>query len=24
VVAVRKRVRRKIGYNGTFVSFERA
>jgi hypothetical protein len=24
VVAVNKRVRRKIGYNGTFVSFERA
>ncbi len=24
VVAVRKRVRRKLGYNGTFVSFERA
>lgn len=24
VVAVRKRIRRKIGYNGTFVSFERA
>jgi hypothetical protein len=24
VVAVRKRVRRKIGFNGTFVSFERA
>jgi len=24
VVAVRKRVRRKIGYKGTFVSFERA
>ena len=24
VVAVRKRVRRKIGYNGIFVSFERA
>lgn len=24
VVAVSKRVRRKIGYNGTFVSFERA
>jgi hypothetical protein len=24
VIAVNKRVRRKIGYNGTFVSFERA
>ena len=24
VVGVRKRVRRKIGYNGTYVSFERA
>ncbi len=24
VIAVRKRVRRKIGYNGTYVSFERA